>query len=246
MQEIQVDHKWPWIQEKSFPELKELDKARMEEILYHMGINKAIAFDGCSDLIFSNKKKGKTVSLQSLTTKKLRDIWKTELAELVEMESTWDTRLVPLNKVFPQVPTRTQLRPIVVQSPLVKLMESRFLPKLQEYVTLKLDRSQTGFVPGLSTQVNITRALDRITLRSNRKQPIYGLFIDFSNAYNMVPHSRLFEKLRSKAVLEEKEIQFIEQMYARYRIKLGGSRLRCNKGVAQGSVISPSLFDIYI
>ena len=35
-------------------------------------------------------------------------------------------------------------------------------------------------------------------------------------------------------------------MYARYRIKLGGSRLRCNKGVAQGSIISPSLFDIYI
>lgn len=32
----------------------------------------------------------------------------------------------------------------------------------------------------------------------------------------------------------------------RYRLKLGGSRLKCNKGVAQGSVISPALFDIYI
>ena len=113
-------------------------------------------------------------------------------------------------------------------------------------MTFKLDRSQTGFVQGLGTQVNITRALDRIVLRTKRNQPVYGLFIDFSNAYNTVPHSRLFEKLRAKAVFEEKEIAFLEQLYARYRIKLGGSRLRCNKGVAQGSVISPSLFDIYI
>ena len=246
MQEIQVDHNWPWIQEKSFPELEKLDEYEMEDILFHMGINKAIAFDGCSDLIFSHKRNGKNVSLQSLTIKKLNDLWKTRLDELAEMENTWDTRLVPLNKVFPQIPTRTQLRPIVVQSPLVKLLESRFLSKLQEYCTFKLDRSQTGFVPGLGTQVNITRALDRITLRTKRNQPVYGLFIDFSNAYNTVPHSRLFEKLRAKAVLEAKEIDFIEQLYARYRIKLGGSRLRCNKGVAQGSVISPSLFDIYI
>jgi len=62
----------------------------------------------------------------------------------------------------------------------------------------------------------------------------------------MIPSLKTIEKLRNKAVLEEEEIQFIEQMYARYRIKLGGSRLRCNKGVVQGPVISPSLFDIYI
>ena len=143
----------------------------MEDILYHMGINKAIAFDGCSDLIFSHKTNGKKKSLQTLTIKKLGDIWKTKLDELSEIENTWDIRLVLLTKVFPQIPTRTQLRLIVVQSPLVKLLESRFLSKLQEYVTFMLDRSQTGFL-GLGTQVNITRALDRIILRTQRNQPV--------------------------------------------------------------------------
>ena len=47
-------------------------------------------------------------------------------------------------------------------------------------------------------------------------------------------------------MLSEDEIGFLEQLYARYSIKLGQSRLRSNKGVAQGSVISPTLFNIYI
>jgi len=38
------------------------------------------------------------------------------------------------------------------------------------------------------------------------KRYIYGLFIDFTNAFNTVPHSRLFQKLREKRVLEEEEI----------------------------------------
>jgi len=39
---------------------------------------------------------------------------------------------------------------------------------------------------------------------------------------------------------------FIEQLYARYRIKLGSRLLKTNKGVAQGSIISPALFDIFL
>ena len=245
MYEIQVDNKWPWIEQRPFPKLKEIDHKEAIDIINRLATNKAIAYDGCSDILFQNNKRKKE-SYQKLTAKKLKDIWRTELDQLKETDTTWDTRLVPLNKVFPNIPTRTQLRPIVIQSPLVKLMESRFLEKLQNYVSFKLDRSQTGFVPGIGIQVNLTRALDRIKLRTDRRQPIYGLFIDFSNAYNSVPHSRLFEKLREKEVLDEEEIQFIEQMYARYRIKLGSSNIRYNKGVAQGSVISPSLFDIYI
>ena len=245
MYEIQVDEKWPWIEQKPFPKLKEIDREEALNIIDGLATNKAIAYDGCSDILFRNNKRKKE-KYQKLTAKKLKDLWRLELDKLHETEETWDTRLVPLNKVFPNIPTRTQLRPIVVQSPLIKLMESRFLRKLQNYASFKLDRSQTGFVPGIGIQVNLTRALDRIKLRTNRKQPVYGLFIDFSNAYNSVPHSRLFEKLREKKILEEEEVQFIEQMYARFRLKLGNSKLRCNKGVAQGSVISPSLFDIYI
>jgi hypothetical protein len=38
----------------------------------------------------------------------------------------------------------------------------------------------------------------------------------------------------------------LECLYSRYRIKIGNKYLKSNKGVAQGSLISPALFNIYI
>ena len=83
-------------------------------------------------------------------------------------------------------------------------------------------------------------------LRLQNDVPCYGLFIDFSNAYNSVPHTRLFDKLRNKKILTEQEVDFLECLYSRYRIKIGKNYLKVNKGVAQGSLISPALFLIFI
>jgi len=57
--------------------------------------------------------------------------------------------------------------------------------------------------------VNLVRALERITIRTQKKMSVYGLFIDFSNAYNSIPHALLFKKLREKKVLEDDEVEFL-------------------------------------
>jgi len=147
----------------------------------------------------------------------MTNLWSLPLHNFQQLEETWNTRLVPLNKVFPQIPTRKEMRPIAVQNPLVKLLESRFLPDLQKYLNKNLDRSQTGFMKKMGIQVNLVRALERITLRANQKKIVYGLFIDFSNAYNSIPHELLFAKLRAKKILKPEEINFLEQLYARYK-----------------------------
>ena len=58
------------------------------------------------------------------------------------------------------------------------------------------------------------------TSRVDKKQPIYGLFIDFSNAYNNVPHTLLLNKLRTKGIFTEDEIQYLEALHSRYRLNL--------------------------
>src|SRR4029077_10032664 len=103
---------------------------------------------------------------------------------------------VPLNKVFPEVPTRKQMRPILICSPLQKLLESYFLPKLVDYMEKKMTPSQTGFIPRMGIQVNLSRALNRIKMRTDKRKTVYGLFVDFANTYNTVPHTLLFDKLR--------------------------------------------------
>ena len=53
-------------------------------------------------------------------------------------------------------------------------------------------------------------------------------------------------KLREKKVLEDDEVELLEQLYARYRLRVEKTRIRGNKGAAQGSVISPTLLNIFI
>ena len=247
LREIQVDEKWGSIEKKEFPRLRDLSPTEMETTLENLSTNKAIAWDGVSDLLFDPQKKGKSqTSFLEITARKLKDLWRTNLDQFQNMEDTWATRLVPLNKVFPQHPTRFQLRPIMIQSTIVKALEARFLSKLQDYLTFRLDRSQTGFVKNMGIQVNLTRAMERITTRTKAGRSIFGLFIDFSHAYNSIPHTLLFTKLRQKNILLEEEVNYLEQLYERYRIKVGSSTLKTNKGVAQGSTISPALFNIFI
>ena len=204
-------------------------------------VGKAITLDGTTDSLFNQQNIDRTASI-------FKDLWSTALDQIKGLKASLTSRLIPLNKVFPRIPTRKQMRPILVCSPIQRLLEARFLPKLTAYLRDKLDRSQVGFVPGQGTQVNILRALcvTKIALEEKKKKAKYGLFIDFANAYNTVPHTLLFQKLRDKKCLDDDEIDFLEALYSRYRIKIGKKVIRYNRGVAQGSILSPALFNIFI
>lgn len=116
-----------------------------------------------------------------------------------------------------------------------------------EYLKEKLTPSQTGFIPGMGIQVNLYRAIERIRLRTENKKTVFGLFIDFAHAYNTVLHSLLFQKLREKRrCLAAEETDYLEALYTHYRIRMGKRIIRYNKGLAQGSILSPALFNIYI
>ena len=126
------------------------------------------------------------------------------------------------------------MRPILICSPIQKLLESRFLPKPVDYLENKLIPSQTGFIPRMGIQVNLYRVIQRIKSRTENRQNVFGLFIDFANAYNTVPHTLLFQKLRQKRCLGEHEIDYLEALYTSYRIRIGKTIIKFNKGVAQG------------
>lgn len=98
----------------------------------------------------------------------------------------------------------------------------------------------------METDVNLYRAMERITSRLKKRVPCSGLFIDFANAYNSVPHTRLFQKLEGKNIFSGDELKYLKCLYSRYKIRIGKETIKSNKGVAQGSIISPALFNIYI
>ena len=191
-----------------FPNICEEDFGNVSIILNSLSSGKAISWDGVSDIIFKKEFRGKAESI-------LKDFW-TNAASVDDIHFL--CRLVPLNKKFPHIPTRRDMRPIIIQSPVLKLIEAGLLPTLRSYLLYQLHPSQTGFVPGSGIFVNIHRALDQILCRTSKKQRCYGLFIDFTSAYNTISHEKLFSRLIP--ILGEKKTQFLRAIYSRNQIDL--------------------------
>ena len=233
IKDLQFDATKPQPRNLDFPMLKPKSVDEMKEILCKISSGKAIAWDALTDSIFRKTWMEKSALL-------FADLWQhLKLIKNLHFES----RLIPLNKVHPQIPTRKDMRPIIVTSPLVKLIEAGIMPDLRDYLIKNLHHSQTGFVPGFGIFVNIHRALSRIKLRTLNKQRCYGIFVDFSSAYNTIDHQILFSKLAP--IIGEEKTQLIRALYSRLKIRLGKEVVLPNQGVAQGSLISPALFDIY-
>ena len=135
-------------------------------------------------------------------------LWTKENLEMLD-DDHFLAGLIPLNKKYPEVPTPQEIKPIIVTSPLYKLLEARILPKLlRKYLINSLERPQIGFIAGMDVSVNIQRALNRIKLRTRNGKRAYCLFLDFKSAYNTIPHCKLFEKLQN--ILSKNEIQLIK------------------------------------
>ena len=223
--------------ELPFPDLPSLSDCEIKQLLSKLATGKALSYDLFSDIILKDE-----TTLNKLSTI-LKDLWSKDLNKIESLNELFKARLVALNKVHPKTPKPDEFRPIIILSLIVKIMECRWLPKLQDYVITKLCASQTGFVPGQGVFTNIFRAIKRIKERTNNKKNIFGFFIDFKSAYNYTRHDLLFERLEK--VLGKEEIDFQKAIYNRLIIQSEDSNFRPNLGVAQGSVISPSLFDIY-
>ena len=68
----------------------------------------------------------------------------------------------------------------------------------------------------------------------------------FHRFFKRIQHSTTYQThKRLQKVLNEDEIQFQKAIYSRLKIKLRSKSFKPNIGVAQGSVISPAMFNIY-
>ena len=238
LKEIQFSDKFTqYSGDLPFPDLPPLKKKEVLSLLSTLSTGKAISFDLFSDMLLRDE------SVTKRLAKLLKNLWTKDLNKIDSLNELFKARLVALNKVHPNTPKPDEFRPIIILSLIIKIMECRWLPKLQDYVITKLCPAQTGFVPSQGVFTNIFRAIKRIKERTNKKQHVFGLFIDFKSAYNFTRHDLLFERLGK--ILDKEEINFQKAIYDKITIQLENSTFRPNLGVAQGSVISPSLFDIY-
>ena len=125
--------------------------------------------------------------------------------------------------------------------------------RLLDYVINKqiLSKAQLGFVPGNRTSDALLILYNLINYYCHKnKRHLYGCFVDFSKAFDTIPRKNLFQKLID-CNINGKFYDCLTMFYSgdQVCVKVGNKiteNFQANRGVKQGCILSPLLFNIYL
>jgi retron-type reverse transcriptase len=144
------------------------------------------------------------------------------------------------------------LRPVSLLPTTGKLFETVILQFLKNHIEEKglLNASQFGFRAHHSTTLQFMRQTDHVTLNFNNKMSTAAVFFDIEKAFDTTWHSGLLYKM-SKFEFPTSWIQVISSFLSerKFRVSVEGEMStprEMQAGVPQGSVLSPTLYNIYV
>lgn len=143
-------------------------------------------------------------------------------------------------------------RPISLTCVVSKILERIIVSRILEHFTQNhiLHPAQHGFVRKRSTCTNLLECCNDWSLRVQNKQQVSIVYIDFTKAFDVVSHEKLFARLYSYGI-RGNLLLFLKKFFSGrcHQTKVGcclSDVAMLLSGVVQGSGIGPCMFLTYI
>ena len=143
-------------------------------------------------------------------------------------------------------------RPISITSCCSRILERIVNGKIIQHLVLNnvLNDTQHGFLPGKSTDTILLKFYDYVTENVDKGLAVDAVFFDYSKAFDSVPHSVLLSRLEASGVAGSL-LTWVKNFLSdrQQKVKVGDAYstwLPVSKGVIQGSVLGPTLFNVFL
>lgn len=142
-----------------------------------------------------------------------------------------------------------QFRLISLMSHVLKLLLKIIHQRIYKKCEMDLDDAQFGFREGLGTREALFSLSVLLQKCRDQQKDIYMCFIDYEKAFDRIDHTALFRILEEKG-LDTNDLHLLKNLYQNQiaTVRVADeetTEIPVQRGVRQGCVLSPLLFNIY-